>query len=183
MTRRRFAVAALAAALLTTAACTTRPVAFPAQGNALQPLIYTIRFPQPISHTFTVDVVVPTEKRESVDLMMAIWSPGFYGLQNYADRVSSFTATAPDGVALEVTKPTPSRWTVKAGGRPSFTISYVVAAPRGSNLSNGVTETSAVIIGPASVHHARRKGASPSRSPARAARRLEGIDDVAQRVE
>ena len=36
-----------------------------------------------------------------------------------------------------------------AGGRPSFTLTYTVAAPRGSNLGNGVTETSAVIIGPA----------------------------------
>jgi predicted metalloprotease with PDZ domain len=150
MTRRRFAAAALAAALFATTAWTTRPVAFQAQASALEPLVYTVRFPEPISRTFTVDVVVPTEKRESVDLMMAIWSPGFYGLQNYADRVSSFTATAPDGVSLEVTKPTPSRWTIKTGGRPSFNISYVVAAPRGSNLSNGVTETSAVIIGPAS---------------------------------
>ena len=151
MTRRRLRVAAMATALLVTAAWTTRPVALETQGTALEPLIYTIRFPQPISRTFTVDVVVPTQKRESVDLMMAIWSPGFYGLQNYADRVSNFTATAPDpdGTALDVTKPSPSRWTVKTGGRPSFTISYVVAAPRGSNLSNGVTETSAVIIGPA----------------------------------
>ncbi len=148
MTRRfarlTVAVAVLVAGWLTPGALTR------AQSDKLEPLIYTIRFPQPISRSFTVDVTVPTEKRDSVDLMMAIWSPGFYGLQNYADRVSSFAATAPDGTALEFTKPTPSRWTIKTGGRPSFNISYVVAAPRGSNLSNGVTETSAVIIGPAS---------------------------------
>jgi predicted metalloprotease with PDZ domain len=82
-------------------------------------------------------------------MMMAIWSPGFYGLQNYAQRVSGFTARAADGTVLEVTKPADSRWTVATGGRPSFTTTYTVAAPRGSNLGNGVTETSAVIIGPA----------------------------------
>lgn len=149
MAKPRLAVAALVSAALTVGAWLAGPVLIRAQPGQLEPLTYTIRFPQPASHSFTVDVVVPTQKRESVDLMMAIWSPGFYGLQNYADRVSNFTATAPDGTALEVSKPTPSRWTVKTGGRPSFTISYVVAAPRGSNLSNGVTETSAVIIGPA----------------------------------
>ena len=46
------------------------------------------------------------------------------------------------------------------GGRPTFTASYTLAAPRGSNLSNGVTETSAVIIGPSTyitlVEKARR---------------------------
>jgi len=114
----------------------------------LDPLIYTIRFPQPASKTFTVDVTVPTAKRESVEMMMAIWSPGFYGIQNYADRVTGFTATAPDGVTLTVDKPNPSRWTIHTGGRPSVTVSYTLSAPRPSNLSNGVTETGAVIIGP-----------------------------------
>src|SRR3954468_7794494 len=96
----------------------------PAIAAPLTPLKYTISFPQPASKTFNVDVVVPTDKRDSVDLMMAIWSPGFYGLQNYADLVTTFAAKAPDGTALEVTKPKPSRWTVKTGGRPSFTFSY-----------------------------------------------------------
>jgi len=121
----------------------------PPAARDLPALRYTIRFPDPASKTFTVDVVVPTDKRASVDLMMAIWSPGFYGLQNYAQRVSGFTAKAEDGTALEVSKPSDSRWSVSTGGRPAFTATYTVAAPRGSNLGNGVTETSAVIIGPA----------------------------------
>ena len=118
------------------------------RAQGLTPLVYMIRFPDPASKSFTVDVAVPTDGRDAVDLMMAIWSPGFYGLQNYARNVSAFTATASDGTALEVGKPSDSRWTVKTGGRPTFTATYTVAAPRGSNLSNGVTESSAVIIGP-----------------------------------
>jgi predicted metalloprotease with PDZ domain len=121
----------------------------PPTARGLAPIEYTIRFPDPASKTFTVDVVVPTDKRPQVDLMMAIWSPGFYGLQNYAQRVSDFTANAPDGTALDVTKPSDSRWTIATGGRPTFTATYTIAAPRGSNLGNGVTESSAVIIGPA----------------------------------
>jgi predicted metalloprotease with PDZ domain len=136
------------------------PWAVPIPAQALTPLVYTLRFPEPASRTFNVEIVVPTEGRRSVDLMMAIWSPGFYGLQNYARQVSAFTATAPDGTALEVTKPNDSRWTVATGGRASFTVTYTLAAPRGSNLSNGVTETSAVIIGPSTyitlVEKARR---------------------------
>ena len=100
--------------------------------------------------TFTVHVAVPTEHKPSVDLMMAIWSPGFYGLQNYADRVSNVAATADDGHAAggdRSRRPADGRW--RRVGVPSFTVTYIVAAPRGTNLSNGVTETSAVIIGPA----------------------------------
>jgi predicted metalloprotease with PDZ domain len=118
------------------------------EARKLEPLVYTIRFPDPASKTFTVEIAVPTGKRESVDLMMAIWSPGFYGIQNYADKVTGLAARAPDGAILEVERTRPSRWTVRTGGRPSVTVSYILAAPRGSNLSNGVTETGAVIIGP-----------------------------------
>src|SRR6476469_5297617 len=75
-----------------------------APAKALDPLVYTIRFPDPASRSFAVDVVVPTARRPTVDLMMAIWSPGFYGLQNYAQRVSGFTARAADGTVLEVTR-------------------------------------------------------------------------------
>jgi predicted metalloprotease with PDZ domain len=112
------------------------------------PIAYTIRFPDPASKTFTVDADVPTDRRPSVDLMMAIWSPGFYGIQNYAKNITSFAATAPDGTALAFTKPTDSRWSVTTGGRPAIHITYTLSAPRGSNLGNGVTEAGAVIIGP-----------------------------------
>ena len=117
--------------------------------QAKDPIAYTIRFPDTASKSFVVDVVVPTDKRESVDLMMPVWSPGFYGLQNYADRVTAFSAKGPDGADLSVSRSAANRWTITTGGRSSFTATYTVAAPRGSNLSNGVTETSAVIIGPA----------------------------------
>lgn len=138
--RRVFTAALLFVAILA-------PELLTAQSK-LAPIVYTISFPEPASKTFHVDVTVPTDGRASVDVMMAIWSPGFYGLQNYADRVTAFSAKAADGTALDVAKSSPSRWTVQAGKRPSFVFSYTLSAPRGSNLSNGVTETGAVIIGP-----------------------------------
>src|SRR3954469_14779263 len=115
--------------------------------RTLDPISYTLRFPDPASKTFSVQIKVPSEKRTSVDLMMPIWSPGFYGLQNYADRVSNVVAHAADGRVLDISKPSPSRWTVATGPRSAFTLTYTVAAPRPSNLGNGVTETAAVIIG------------------------------------
>ena len=138
-----------AALLLAVLSAVSVALSLPAQSKGLEPVAYTIRFPDPATRSFTVDVQVPTGKRASVDLMMPIWSPGFYGVQNYADRVSNFTARGSDFTALDVTKPTKSRWTVTTAGRQTFTATYTVAAPRGSNLSNGVTDTSAVIIGPA----------------------------------
>jgi predicted metalloprotease with PDZ domain len=136
------------ARLLRYAVLATLPATLAAQSVKVDPVAYTVRFPDPGSHSFTVVAVFPTERRASVDVMMPVWSPGFYGLQNYANSVTSFTASA-GGATLEVTKPTPNRWRVATGGRGSFTATYVVRAGRGSNLSNGVTDTSAVLIGPA----------------------------------
>jgi predicted metalloprotease with PDZ domain len=116
---------------------------------ARPPILYTISFPDPSSKSFSVQVTVPTDGRPAVDLMMPVWSPGFYGLQNYAARVSAFTARGADGGTLDVQKPSDNRWTVAAGSNRTFTVTYAVAAPRGSNLGNGVTESAAVIIGPA----------------------------------
>ena len=152
------------AALVSVTAATIPLTARPA---ALDPLVYTISFPDPASKTFDVQVEVPTGDRPSVDLMMAIWSPGFYGLQNYAERVSAFAAKAADGTPLEVSKPSPSRWTVAAAGRSSFIATYTVAAPRGSNLGNGVTETGAVIIGPATYITLVEPSGTPRRADVR----------------
>lgn len=146
MTRRRLAT--LSASTVFIAACAFVSTHVVAQSRA--PLHYTVRFPAPATKTFTVDLVVPTEGKSSVDLMMPVWSPGFYGYQNYADRVSDVSAKGAGGETLEVAKSSPSRWTITTGAATSFTFTYTVAAPRGSNLSNGVTETTAVLIGPAS---------------------------------
>jgi predicted metalloprotease with PDZ domain len=144
--RRTFTRLAIAAVL--GLAIGPAPALVAAPQAPLTPLKYTLRFPEPASRTFSVDVAVPTAGRPAVDLMMAIWSPGFYGLQNYADRVTAFSATSAGGQTLSVAKTSPSRWQVSTGGAASFTFHYTLSAPRGSNLSNGVTETGAVIIGP-----------------------------------
>src|SRR5436853_3987750 len=111
MTSLRWPARLLVAVLIVLGALAPHAVAVDAQN--LEPIVYTVRFPQPASKTFTVDVTVPTGKRDSLEMMMAIWSPGFYGIQNYADRVTAFSATAPDGVVLDVEKPNASRWTIK----------------------------------------------------------------------
>lgn len=147
MRRHRLALPSAPAAFLVLASLASSPAS--AQSKALDPVAYTIRIPDPASKTFNVEVMVPTARRDSVILMMAIWSPGMYNLQNYANQLSGFAARAADGTALEVTKPNPSRWIVKTGGRPSITVSYTLAAPRGSNLSNGVNDSALVIVGPA----------------------------------
>ncbi|HWT45049.1 MAG TPA: hypothetical protein VN085_03745, partial [Vicinamibacterales bacterium] len=43
------------------------PLHVTVQSAELEPLVYTISFPNPASKTFTVQVNVPTERKPSVD--------------------------------------------------------------------------------------------------------------------
>ncbi|MHB1068755.1 MAG: M61 family metallopeptidase, partial [Gemmatimonadaceae bacterium] len=125
-------------------------LAFVAQGSAAQqltPIVYTLRAPQPASHVLQVEATVPTERRDSVDLMMAIWSPGYYRVEHYATRVRGFAARAADGTALRVTQPAPNRWRVFTAGRPSIGIAYEVLSQERSVTLNWVDDTLAVLNG------------------------------------
>src|SRR5215831_11575545 len=75
--RNRSIAAALAAAAAAAAL----------RAQAVPPIVYTVRAPAPETHYIEVEARVPTGGRPSVDLMMAVWSPGFYRVENYADRV------------------------------------------------------------------------------------------------
>jgi len=115
----------------------------------LQPLVYTVHVTPPTHQALDIDVQVPTDGRDSIFLMMPIWSPGMYALESYGDRVTAIAAKAPDGTALDVSRVSPSRWLLKTGHHATATVSYTASAARGTNLSTGVTDTSLVIIGPA----------------------------------
>src|SRR5207248_11050196 len=70
--RTRFALFLVPCALLGLAA---RPAA-PAQAPA--PIVYTVKFPEPARNYALVEAAVPTGGQESVELMMPVWTPGFY---------------------------------------------------------------------------------------------------------
>ena len=72
----------------------------PAAGFAQTPIEYTVSFHALGSHLADVEATFPTDGRASVDLMMPIWSPGFYKIEDYAARVQDISAHAPDGSPL-----------------------------------------------------------------------------------
>ncbi len=70
--------------------------------QALEPIVYTIKVPKPDSHVAEVEAVFPAEGRPVVEIMMAVWSPGFYSVEDYAKRVEELSAKSADGAALKV---------------------------------------------------------------------------------
>jgi predicted metalloprotease with PDZ domain len=120
-----------------------------ADRRTLEPVAYTIRIPAPATHVAEIDVTVPTDGQASVEMMMPIWSPGFYRVEDYAGRVKAIAARTSDGAPLDIERSRPNRWRVSTGGAPRIVISYQLACEDRSVTTNWVGDDFAVFNGPA----------------------------------
>ena len=117
--------------------------------NAREPIVYAIRFPTPEKHTAEVVATIPTGQRPTVELMMAVWSPGFYRVEDYAKNVHDLSVTRPDGTKL-VVEQTKNRWLVRGSDAwKSITVSYRLTCDRKSVTLNWVSEDLVVLNGAA----------------------------------
>lgn len=136
------------------------PARLRAQQATLDPIEYTLRVIDAEKHLAGVEARVPTGGRSSIDLMMPIWTPGYYVVEDYAGRVRDLAVKAPDGSVLSVSKPTGNRWTVETRGAPQVILSYTLVAQGRSVTSNWVDAELGVINGGAAfitlVEQARR---------------------------
>jgi predicted metalloprotease with PDZ domain len=107
---------------------------------------YTVRFPAPQTNYLEVDAVVPTEGRASLEMMMAVWTPGSYLIREYERNVEAVVAKA-GGRALTVEKTTKNRWRVATGGATEVSLSYRVFCHEMTVRSNWVDADFAMING------------------------------------
>ena len=128
--------------------------------RTLEPIIYTVRFPAPETHLAEVEATIPTGKRAAIELMMPVWSPGFYRVEDYASRVQSLFACTTDGKTLTVTQPNKNRWRIATNGAASVLVSYKLLCTGRSVTANWVGEDLLVLNGGAAfitlVEQARR---------------------------
>ena len=117
-------------------------------GTPLQPIAYIVRF-EPATHFAQIDATFPTDRRSSIDVMMAIWSPGFYRIENYANRVRSISARTDRGAPVGIAPTRPNRWRVETGGAAAVVVSYRLYCVERSVTTNTVNEAFAVLNGPA----------------------------------
>jgi len=119
------------------------------QAQRLEPGSYTVTIASPATHLAQVEALIPTEGRDSVWLMMPVWSPGFYRVEDYAAQLNGFAARSPDGTELAVEHPQGNRWIVHAGARPTVAVFYEVVCEQRSVTTNWVGDSLAVLNGAA----------------------------------
>ena len=133
-----FVVAILAAVILSQRGTAAAP----------EPIVYTLRAPAPETQLLEVEAVVPTGGHSSIELMLPVWSPGYYVVQDYAANVQDLAVRGFDNRILAVTKPSKNRWRVETGGAAFVTINYRLTCRSRFVTGCWVDAQSAVINGP-----------------------------------
>jgi predicted metalloprotease with PDZ domain len=121
----------------------------PSLMQAADTIRHTIRLPSPETHYAEVEVVVPTGSQASIELMMAVWTPGSYSVRDYSGKMESERAQTLDGRRLAVRKSAKNRWEIETTGQDSVRFSYKLYCREMSVRSNWVEADFAIIVGAA----------------------------------
>jgi predicted metalloprotease with PDZ domain len=87
---------------------------------------FTVSMPQPATHTYHVMLRCDGFQGELQDFQMPRWSPGYYGIGDYARNVSNFRADDARGHALAWEKVTQNTWRVVAENARAIVLNYDV---------------------------------------------------------
>src|SRR5262245_55977222 len=153
-----------------------------APNKAAEPIVYAVKFPAPDTHVAEVEMSVPTGGAASVELMMPVWTPGFYRVENYAGKVREMAARSPDGKALEVGQPGKNRWKIRTGGAAAVVVSYKLLCDGRSVTTNWVGDDLLVLNGgaafPTLVEQAERPHEVKLELPPKWKRSVSGLEAV-----
>ena len=89
-------------------------------------MAFTVSMPQPSTHIFHVAFRSEGLQGEIEDFKMPVWTPGYYGIGDYARNVRDFRAEDGAGRPLPWEKVTKNTWRVAAGNAPAILVSYDV---------------------------------------------------------
>ena len=107
-----------------------------------EPISYTLRFPTPQTHYVEVEALVPTGGAATVELMMAVWTPGSYLVREYARNVEAVAAATLRGASRSASR---RRARTAGGSHPRarrIAVRYRVYAREMSVRTNFVDRTS-----------------------------------------
>jgi predicted metalloprotease with PDZ domain len=117
-TRRVIAACTLAVALTVSAAAEAAAVSF----------AYSVSAPDPASHQYHIRFRCDGLTGDTAEFRMPVWTPGYYGVFDYAGNVRTLTAADGDGRPLASAKGGPNAWVVQKGSAQTVVLSYDVVA-------------------------------------------------------
>ena len=107
---------------------------------------YSVRVTHPATHYAEIEATFPAEGRPFLVLMMPVWSPGYYVMEDYAAKVEDLSArNAAGGPPLTVGKPRPNRWRIQTDGAASVVVTYRLLCDGRSVTRNALVENFLVL--------------------------------------
>jgi predicted metalloprotease with PDZ domain len=113
----------------------------------MDPIRYTLSFPAPHTHYVHVRAEVPASGRDTVELSMAVWTPGSYLVREYSRHVEAVAAETADGASLAAEKSAKNRWRVTTAGAPIVIVTYRVYGREMSVRTNWIESDFAFLNG------------------------------------
>ena len=107
---------------------------------------YTISMPAPASHYFHVELEASGWDKDTLDLTMPQWMPGYYQLMNYATAVENFSAKDAQGKHLFSQKSNDNHWMMATARNKFFKLSYEVKAEKQFVANSFLDSTHAYMI-------------------------------------
>lgn len=111
-----------------------------------RPIRYTVSFPDAPHHYVAVEAAIPAEG-DTLELAMAVWTPGSYLVREYARHVEDLSAATPEGEPLEATKTAKNRWRLETGGADEVTLTYRLYCREMTVRTNFVDGSFAILNG------------------------------------
>lgn len=116
-------------------------------------IAFTVTMPHAASHIVHVVMQYDSLAGASTDFKMPVWSPGYYGIMDFARNVRNFKAVDGTGHALGWKRVSvnprvsPSEWRVQTANAPRVTLTYDVLATLPFVASPYADSTHAFLIG------------------------------------
>lgn len=118
-----------------------------ASSDDLAPVRYVVSFADAKNHYADVEVTLPTEGAKSIEVFMAVWTPGSYLVREYARHVQDLEVENQRGEQLAVTKTTKNRWRIECGNNNPVRLKYRLYCREMSVRTNWVEQDLAFLNG------------------------------------
>jgi len=135
--------------ILTRIALTTMLLAAgqPADAQSGNPVFqYTLTVPEPSSHFYHVELYTSGWERDTIELKMPQWMPGYYQIMDYARSVENMSASDEKGDGISVERLDENTWSIEGTRNKSILIGYDIHTKRKFVANSYVDESHAYIV-------------------------------------
>lgn len=106
---------------------------------------FQVSFSEPQAHYADVEMNIPGNKKDFIDVKMPVWAPGSYLVREFSKNVEGVYARDNKNASLKVQKINKNTWRIAAGGKETVKVFYRVYAFEVSVRTSFVDESHAFL--------------------------------------